>query len=84
MDKSVQTMITTVHQVHLYNLRTYKYTPVPRKEPSSHGSMVYGETPPTYNNPNMQQSLCHSVTTIPNLVIRCPQRTTLSTFTESV
>lgn len=47
------------------NNRTYRYTPVPRKEPSSHGSMVYGETPPTYNNPNMQQPLCHSVTTIP-------------------
>ena len=46
------------------NNRTYKYTPVPRGEPPSHGATVYGETPPTYNNPNMQQSLCHSVTTI--------------------
>lgn len=27
-----------------------------------------------------QQSLCHSVTTIPNFGIRCPQRTTLSSL----
>lgn len=52
-------------------------------------TQVYREIPPTYNNPNMQQ-LCHSVTTNPilaslyRMLQRCPQRTTLSIFTESV
>lgn len=52
-------------------------------------TQVYGKIPHTYNNPNMQQ-LCHSVTTNPilaslyRMLQRCPQRTTLSIFTESV
>lgn len=43
------TMITTVLQVHLYNNRTHRYTPVTREEPPSHGTTVYVEIPPTYN-----------------------------------
>lgn len=47
LDNSTQTMITAVHQVHLYNNRTYRYTPFPRGEPPSHKVTVCRETLPT-------------------------------------
>lgn len=56
MDNSIQIMTTTALDVHLYNLRTYRYTPVSHGEPPSHGATVYGKIPPTYNNSNVQQS----------------------------
>lgn len=72
------------------NNHTYRYAPVSRGKPSSHGSTVYGTIPHTLiihicssSYVIMPQSL-QKVTTVEHGVQRCPRQTTISTFTESV
>lgn len=63
--------------------KTYKYTPVTHGEPPSHGTTVYGIIPPTYNIYDGSRR-CVKASQPIQFWLRCPQRTTLYTFTESV